>query len=99
ALVVPEAVSAGVPFTITVATFGSSTCTRAAGAEVRTQGSVAEVVPYDYVATDGVCTADLRSFPRGVQLRFASAGPGVVRVRGVNGSGAEVVIERTVTVR
>lgn len=100
-LVVPSAVSAGAAFTAEVATFGSSSCTRAAGAEVTIQGMLAEIVPFDVQATGAqtVCTSDLRRFPRPVQLHFATVGNAVVRVRGVDLRGAPVTLERTVVVR
>ena len=94
-LVVPDTVAAGVSFTARVTTFGSSSCTQPDGATVRVAGAVAEITPYDRRATGGVCTADIHPFPRDVQLRFASPGPAVVRVRGSHSA----MVERTVIVR
>jgi hypothetical protein len=81
--VAPDTVAAGAPFTVTVATFGSSSCTRADGAELQVRGLVAEIVPYDREAAGPVaCTDDLRPFPRDVAVRFAGPGQGTVRVLG-----------------
>ena len=99
-LVVPDTVQAGVAFTARVTTFGSSSCTRADGAEVRVARSVAEITPYDLEATgNATCTADLAPFPRDVQVRFDAVGTATVRVRGRPEQGAERVVERTVVVR
>lgn len=78
----PDTIRAGVPFTATVITWGSGSCTRPDGAEVRTSGLLVEVTPYDREATSGVCTDDLRPYPREVSLRIDAAGEAVVRVIG-----------------
>jgi hypothetical protein len=77
-----ETVQQGVPFTITVVTFGSSSCVRADGAHVQVAGLMAQVTPYDLVAVTGVCTEDLRPRPREVMLRFDQVGEALVRVLG-----------------
>jgi hypothetical protein len=79
-LLAPDAVTAGVPFTITVTTRGSSSCTRADGAHVVVQGRIAAVTPYDRVNTRGACTDDLHPFPRDVELTFAVSGSALIRV-------------------
>ena len=78
----PDTAAARTPFEVTVTTYGSSTCTRADGAEVSVTGVIAEIVPYDFERVEGTCTADLAPFPRDVALRFDTAGEAVVRVRG-----------------
>jgi hypothetical protein len=100
-LQVPDTVQAGASFTARVITYGSSSCTRADGADVRVQGSVAEITPYDLHATgNAVCTADLAPFSREVQLRFGAPGTATVRVLGRPVQGAPPqVVERTVVVR
>lgn len=99
-LAVPDTVAAGAPFTATVTTFGSSSCTRPAGAELEVRGLVAEVVPYDRDATRAqVCTDDLRPFPRDVAVRFAAPGRATVRVRGRDLQGRPAVVEARVVVR
>lgn len=99
-LAVPDTVAAGAQFTVTVTTFGSSSCTRADGAEVEVRGLVAEIVPYDREATGArVCTDDLRPFPRKVTVSFAGPGQATVRVRGRALGGGSPVLETRVVVR
>jgi len=82
ALVVPDTVRAGIPFTVTVSTFGSS-CLRPDGADTQVVGSIADVTPYDVGPPSGfVCTADFRAFPRVVTLTFDAPGEAVVRLHG-----------------
>ena len=82
-LIAPAHVKAGAEFTVIVATVGSSTCTRADGAEVRVIGLFAEIVPYDRRAPAGTaCTDDLASNPHEVRLRFAKPGEATIRVVG-----------------
>lgn len=82
ALVVPDTVRAGVPFTITVSTFGSS-CLRPDGAAAQVSGLSASVTPYDVAPpVDAVCPANLRAFPREVTLVFATPGAATVQLHG-----------------
>lgn len=84
-ITLPATAQRGVPFTATVTTHGSSSCTRADGAEVSMQSaSTVQVTPYDLVNVAGVCTADLHPFPREVTLRFDQAGEATIRVHGAN---------------
>lgn len=85
-ITLPASAKRGVAFDATVTTFGSGSCTRADGAEVSVRGLVAEITPYDLVNHGGICTADLRAFPRTVSLRFDEAGEATVRVNGRSGS-------------
>ena len=101
ALVIPDTVAAGASFTAQVTTFGSGSCTRADGATVQAEGSVAEIAPFDLdvVSGSGACTNDLRAFPRDVQLRLTVPGEALVRVRGTNIFGAPTTLERRIFVR
>ncbi|HEX8209973.1 MAG TPA: hypothetical protein VF584_07285 [Longimicrobium sp.] len=101
ALTIPDTVTVGASFTARVTTFGSGSCTRADGATVQIAGSVAEIAPFDLdaVGGGGVCTDDLRAFPRDVQLRLMVPGEALVRVRGTNIFGAPATIERRIIVR
>ena len=82
ALVVPDTVRAGIPFTVTVSTFGSS-CLRPDGADAQVLALTANVTPYDVAPPSGsVCTADFRAFPRAVTLTFGAPGGAVVRLHG-----------------
>lgn len=80
---VPDVVQKGVPFTATVVTYGSGTCTRGDGAEVQVTNLTAEITPYDLEARgEVICTDDLVPYPRTVTLRFDTVGEAVVRVLG-----------------
>lgn len=68
--------------TLVVHTRGSSSCTRAAGAEVAYVNRLVAITPIDSVATRGACTDDLAVHPRNVQVNFSSAGSWTVRVIG-----------------
>lgn len=92
----PAEVTRGVPFDVVITTYGSSSCTRPAGAETDVDGMLATVRPYDRVATGTrPCTMDMHAFPRTVQLRFDVAGDATIRVLGRNGA----QVEQQVTVR
>src|SRR5467141_1683469 len=52
ALVVPDTVRAGIPFTVTVSTFGSS-CLRPDGSDAQVFGLIANVTPYDVAPQSG----------------------------------------------
>ena len=94
-LAVPAEATVGVPFQITVTTYGSSSCTRPGDTETGGEGLVAVVRPFDWSRTgDAVCTADLRAYSRTVALRFDEAGEATVRLIGQEGQ-----VERTVQVR
>lgn len=82
-LELPETIRSGVPFTATVVTWGSGTCTRPAGAEVRHYEGGVEITPFDrWPVGEAVCTDDLRPYPRSVEIRIDGAGEAVVRVVG-----------------
>ena len=86
-------------FTVTVSTFGNS-CVMAAGAEVKIDGLVATITPYDLVTSDVVCLDYLKAYPRTVQLSFAEAGAATIRVKGLSDSQPGLVtVERPLVVR
>lgn len=97
-LLVPDTVALGSTFKVTITTYGSSSCTRPNGAEVIIKDGVAEIIPYDYKITSGFCTADLRAFPRDVQLRFGARGEALVRVQGRSVYGGIETVERRIVV-
>jgi len=77
----PAEVTVNEPFTVTITTVGSSSCTRADGATSKVSGNTAEVTPYDRIAPrDRACTDDLHAFPRPVTLLFTSVGEGRILV-------------------
>ena len=101
ALDAPPTAYAGDVVTVTVHTVGSSTCTRAAGAEVLYRGTVAEITPYDWTPPAGTgCTGDRAGFPRPVELRFPSMGSYTIRVSGRAESGelAATIVEATIQI-
>ena len=97
---VPATAERGVPFTVTVRTYGGG-CDRVAGTEVRAVGpSVVEVAPYDFTRPNALCTDQLVALTHAAAVRFDVAGTSRVRVRGRRApGGAELVVEREVVVR
>jgi hypothetical protein len=94
----PDSVAANTPFPIRVVTFGSSSCTRAAGVEVMPLNAVFSIVPKDSVPVgDVICTRDLHAFPREVEGSFPLPGKVVVAVSGRAGL-ADTVLYDTVIV-
>ena len=93
ALTVPDTVTMGHAFDVTVRTQGNS-CVQAAGGEARVAGLVATVTPFDMVYS-GLCTDILTSPSRAVPVRFDVGGTVTIRAVGANGTTAE----RSVVVR
>jgi hypothetical protein len=99
-LQLPATIRAGESFLATITTYGSSSCTRADGADVSQSFTIAEITPYDVEAPTGTaCTDDLHAFPRTVELRFPAPGLAVVRVRGRSLFGGDAVVEQQVNVQ
>jgi hypothetical protein len=93
----PAEARQGVPFEITVTTYGSGSCTRPDGAETSVTGLLATVRPFDLErrGPNVACTADLRAYPRPVTLRFDEPGQATIRVIGARGE----QVEQQLTVR
>jgi hypothetical protein len=102
-IVAPDTVTVGVPFQVTVNTFGSGSCSRADGADVASQPSLITITVYDRYRTEGACTADLSSHGRTVTAAFTAAGTGTLRASGTvsDSTGRRVpgIRERSVVVR
>jgi hypothetical protein len=99
-LVAPELVVQGVPFLVTASSFGSSSCTEAAGASSVIYPARAEIRLYDRIALeDSGCTRDLRAFTRTLIVQFNQAGAAEVVVIGRDGDGGPLEIRRSVTVQ
>jgi hypothetical protein len=84
-VIAPDTVPVGTQFTVTVNSFGSSSCTHPDGADLTIVGGLATISPYDRVPADGadvVCTADVAARPHPVLLRFTAPGSATIRVRG-----------------
>jgi hypothetical protein len=95
----PDTVIRDEVFSVTVVTFGSSSCTRPAGAEVLNFIHALSIAPLDSVLTgDGPCTADLAAHPRTVDGVFPSVGTRLIAVSGRAGF-RDTVIFDTVIVR
>ena len=100
AIKVPADIVAGVPFTVTLTTLGSSSCTRADGANRAVVGNMAVITPYDRIAPEGTgCTRDLRGFPRDVTITIAEAGPATIRIIARGIESPVLTYDATVTVR
>jgi hypothetical protein len=104
-LVAPDTVDDGVPFTVTISTFGSGSCTRPSATRVVMGAALAELSVWDVQRVGVPCTDDLRTFPRDIPVTFTGVGVATVRVRGRalarGGAGEDsvVVIEKAVVVR
>jgi hypothetical protein len=96
----PDEVTRGVPFQITVTTFGSSSCTLPDGHELTYPAGAAEVTVYDLAAPLSTpCTDDIHSFPRTLTVQFNTAGEAEIRVIGSSFPGqGNLTITKTVTV-
>jgi hypothetical protein len=97
-LIVPGQVQAGVPFEVTIATYGGSGCIHPAQSRVQQGVSSASITPYDSVAISPPCPADWRRYARMVQLRFDAPGSAIVSLQG-RGFGSQLLtLQRTITV-
>jgi hypothetical protein len=98
ALVLSDTVKAGVAFTATVSTFGSS-CLIPDGATVSVSTLTAAITPYDLAPPPGsICTADFRSHPRPVALVFVTPGTAVLILHG-RGFGGPMSLTRSIVVQ
>ena len=67
---------AGVPITVVVRTFGSSSCDRPAGMDVVTGTATVTFTPWVTARTAGaICTEDLRAWEHQATVVFPTAGP------------------------
>ena len=103
-IVAPETVQVRVPFTVTISTFGSSTCGLPGKVEEVVTGNLAIITPFDLhnQNPDESCTADIGPRPYQVGLMFGTVGRATIRVRGHrlgSGAGTLTEIERAVVVR
>jgi len=95
---VPASATAGVPFTVSVTTYGGG-CIAEAETVVQVNGWRAHVVPYQRVSI-GLCTQELRITKREASVTFAVPGQAVVRVIGRKQPEDELIeVERIVVVR
>ncbi|MGH7459264.1 MAG: hypothetical protein ACREKN_09340 [Longimicrobiaceae bacterium] len=102
-ILAPDTVRAGVPFEVTVRTYGVG-CDRADAADTELIGGTAAIFPYDLTLSSPnlTCPGEIRRLARSVLIRFASPGVAVLRVRGrkvpSENDGSFTTIERTIRV-
>jgi hypothetical protein len=102
----PETVTPGTTFEVTVTTLEGG-CTRlAARTEVDVTDLLAEITPYNLRRLSGVCTSDPVAIPHRARIRFTQVGTATVRIRGVSNDLYDeatprewVTLERQVVVR
>ncbi|HSM72920.1 MAG TPA: hypothetical protein VK851_15380 [Anaerolineales bacterium] len=97
---VPLEVQVNKPFTVSVTTYGSSSCTTVDGADVKITDNVAEITPYDRqpIGNDVECTADLALHPRDIIVTLSVPGRATIRVIGQNFDGERITQEHIITV-
>lgn len=97
--IVPETVDAGVPFDVSIRTYGNG-CMRQGETAVQTGGAVVDVRPRDIHSGANVCTDILNIFEHVAQVVLAEPGTAVVRFHGLQlPEDVPLTIERTVVVR
>jgi hypothetical protein len=98
-LIVPDTVRAGIPFTATVSTFGSTNCIRPDRSRVQGSGLQADITPFDSVWSGSPpCLPGWQGYPRSIELTFATPGKALVRLHG-RGFTGDLVFDKPVTVR
>ena len=102
---VPDSADAGVPFQVTVQSYGNG-CYRQGETEVELDASSATVTPYDYVDVSGLaCTDELLIFHHQASITFNEPGTPTVTVVGRETTaqapiyGEPLVVQRNVVVR
>ena len=104
-IVAPDTVRAGERFIASISTFGSGSCTRPTSSTSYLGGSLADISVWDRLQVSGICTSDLKQFPRDVSIVFTTPGLATIRVNGqalaraANGQDSLVVIEKRVVVQ
>jgi len=99
ALQTPDSVSAGVPFTITVSTYGSTGCIHPDRSDIQQGQSSVDVTAYDSLWVGSpACLPDWHPYPRALELRFGLAGPAFIRLHG-RGADSALTFERAIIVR
>lgn len=79
-------------------TFGSSSCTKAAGEDIDVGAATTTIRPYDEgLKRNAMCTADLGQFRRTVLITL-TAGTRLLRLEGRRGDGTIGVLERSIVV-
>lgn len=83
-IMAPDTVDPETSLTITINTFGSSSCTQPDGVDLATAGTLVRIVPYDLLSSGRFtgCTADFASRAHPVALDFPSSGSLTIRAVG-----------------
>lgn len=90
----PDTVYSGVPFPVSVSTFGGG-CTRKGKTTVQFQGRTATLVPMDrHLITSDACATYLAEFTHEVEVVFEGEGPAIVAVRGLEIRSDTLVVHR-----
>ena len=99
-IIAPDTVDPDTSLTITINTFGSSSCIQPDGVDLTTGATLVRVVPYDLMSSGRFagCTADFASRPHPVELAFPSSGALVIRAVGRVGNATDS-IEHTVHIK
>ena len=100
---VPESVQRNQDFTVKVTTYGGGCITKGT-TEVKVEGRLALITPYDWVVTrlppNWACTLDLRLLEHTATLRFSEPGTAQIQIRGRKAPSDETVtVKRSVQVR
>lgn len=99
ALAAPMSARAGVPFVLTVNSYGSSTCTRLGSDRLEIAGLVADVTVQNWEAPEGsTCTRDIHFIAHEVPIRFTQAGNATIRVHARDPQGKAFTSELVVRV-
>lgn len=97
-IAVPAAAAAGVPFEVSVRTYGGG-CITPNGTDVQADGLVADVTPYDDHSDSDICADVLGLFDHTATLTFASPGTALIRFHGMEHPGdRQIVVERSVRI-
>lgn len=97
----PATAAVNQPITLTINTYGSSSCTTPDGAQVEVDGLTATITPLDRVPrpnSNVACTADLAARPRTVTVTFAEPGEALIRVIGQGFENAQTIKEQRMTI-
>lgn len=95
----PEVVAPGIPFEVTVLTYGGG-CVSAGETEVEVLGSTVDITPRDVHTGHNVCTDILNIFEHSALVTLTDPGTAVIRFHGAQEpEGRRITIERPITVR
>lgn len=95
----PDTVAAGVPFEVSVLTYGGG-CVRQGGTDVTAAAGTHHITPYDVHTGADTCTSILNIFEHAVSVTFDDPGAGLIRIHGrQEPEGRPFTVERQVVVR